>query len=246
MGQDIIVQAQAFVQQVGALQQGEFAIGDLEEGDGDQSGRAHQWLDYVNQHLPAYAGYRGAWLYSYEAFVNAHNLGAIFASPSVHTWIAAYQFNEPSTGHSLWQHSNGTVAKCVFEPWSGIGFCDCSYFNGNLSDLKNRIYGSAPVSPPPTLQQEEEAMNITRDDFTRVAGAYPIALPTAATGVRFFSNAAAHLRVDVRDGSTPTEFDLSFDSAHNVLVPSGVNAIVVHRDETSDTGPNDVSYAINF
>lgn len=246
-GQDITAQAQEYVRQVGSLRQGEFAIMDLEEGSGDQSGRAHTWLNYVNAHLPAYKGYHGAWLYSYVDFVNTHNLGGIFAGTTP-TWIAAYQLSEPSTGHSLWQHSNGTDARCRFEPWpGGAGFLDCSSFNGSLFDLKSRIYDQGGATPPPNpshFSAQEEVVNITRDDFTRLGGSVPIALPTAATAVRFFSNSPAHIRVDTRSDSGVVDVQLTYDSAHNIICP--VNAIVVHRDDPADVGTNDVSYAINY
>lgn len=245
--QDITSQAKAFVDVTGSLKQGEFAIMDLEEGSGDQSGRAATWLNYVNKNLPAYKGYNGAWLYSYMDFVNTHGLSGIFNGTATHTWIAAYQFGEPTIGHSLWQHSNGTAARCNNEPWPGIGFVDCSSFNGNMFDLKSKIYDQGGVNPPPPpahFNAQEEIMNITRDDFTRGGGSFPIALPTAATAVRFFANLSAHIRIDLRDGSVPVEMDLDYNSAHNVLTPT--NALVVHRDETTDTGTGDVSYAINY
>lgn len=243
--QDVTTQAQAFVNQVGSLKQGEFAVMDLEEGNGDQSGRAHTWLNYVNSRLPNYKGYQGAWLYSFEAFIAEHGLSSFFNGPDIHCWIAAYQLNEPAIGHSLWQHSNGTAAKCIFEPWSGIGPCDCSAFSGGMSDLKAKVWNQS--APPPANSgnySQEEVMNITRDDFTRTGGAYPISLPTDATAVRFFSNSPAHIRVDTRSDSGVVDVELGYDSAHNILCP--VNAIVVHRDDPADTGTNDVSYAINY
>ena len=243
--QDVITQAQAFVNQVGSLKQGEFAVMDLEEGSGDQSARAHSWLNYVNSRLTAYKGYHGAWLYSFEDFVNTHGLLSFFNGPDVHCWLAAYQLNEPQIGHSLWQHSNGSAARCIFEPWSGIGNCDCSAFNGTLADLRAKVWDqSAPPGPSGINISQEEVMQITRDDFTRLGGSVPIALPTAATGVRFFSNSPAHIRIDTRSDSGVVDVQLTYDSAHNILCP--VNAIVVHRDDPADTGTNDVSYAINY
>jgi GH25 family lysozyme M1 (1,4-beta-N-acetylmuramidase) len=130
--QDPVQQAQAFVSLVGSLQPGEFAIVDLEEGDGDQSARANAWLKYVDGKL-TYPGYAGAWLYSGESFFKDHGLMPI-ANSARHTWVAAYAQNEPSdVGHTLWQHTEK-------EAWDGIGTCDCSIFNGDLNGLLAKIH----------------------------------------------------------------------------------------------------------
>jgi GH25 family lysozyme M1 (1,4-beta-N-acetylmuramidase) len=130
-GQDAVLQAQAFVGLVDSLQPGEFAVLDLEEGDGDQSARAQAWLDHVDGAL-TYAGYAGAWLYSGQSFFKEHGLMQI-ASSARHTWVAAYVQQEPAdVPHTLWQHSEG-------EAWDGIGTCDCSIFNGDLDGLLAKI-----------------------------------------------------------------------------------------------------------
>jgi len=150
-GQDALAQAQVFVRLVGSLKPGQFAVLDLEEGSGDQSGRANTFLGYCDKHL-TYAGYQGAWLYSGASFAAAQGLGPIFASKR-HTWVAAYPNSypsaEPGLPHSLWQHTNGSIGKCSNQPWPGIGFCDCSQFDGSLDDFLARIHsGSAPAPDP--------------------------------------------------------------------------------------------------
>jgi GH25 family lysozyme M1 (1,4-beta-N-acetylmuramidase) len=138
--QDPVVQAEAFVALVGTLHQGEFAILDLEEGDGDQSARAEAWLTHVDEKL-TYPGYTGAWLYSDAAFFEAHGLMP-FANSKRHTWVAAYGPNPPAVPHVLWQHTSGEV-------WPGIpnrpapapAGCDCSIFNGDVNGLLSRIHG---------------------------------------------------------------------------------------------------------
>src|SRR5262249_58953556 len=91
--QDPVQQAQAFVSLVGSLKPGEFAIVDIEEGDGDQSARANAWLEYVDGKL-TYPGYSGAWLYSGQSFFKEHGLMPI-ANSSRHTWVASYAQNAP-------------------------------------------------------------------------------------------------------------------------------------------------------
>lgn len=125
-GEDVVAQAQAFVQLVGTLEPGEFAVIDLEEGTGDQLARAHAWLEHVDGHL-TYPGYRGAWLYSGAAFFDEHGLMPIARSPR-HTWVAAYSAEPPAVPYTLWQHTDA-------EQWPGIGSCDCSIYKGDLDGL---------------------------------------------------------------------------------------------------------------
>lgn len=149
--QDVLVQAQAFVKLVKKLYPGEFAIMDLEESDhptDDQSGRAKVWLGYVDKHL-TYTGYNGACLYSYEDFVKVHNLLAIFQSKR-HCWLADYNpppepADEP---HSLWQHTDGRIGVCQYEPWPAIGPCDCSQFDGTADELLAKVYTKPKPKPP--------------------------------------------------------------------------------------------------
>lgn len=137
--QDPVLQAQKFVALVGVLRPGEFAVLDLEEGDGDQSARAEAWFEIVDATL-TYPGYAGAWLYSGQAFFKAHGLMAI-ANSSRHTWVAAYAPSAPTdVPHTLWQHTDK-------EAWAGVDTCDCSIFSGDVAGLLAKI--STPVPAPP-------------------------------------------------------------------------------------------------
>ena len=111
---------------------------DLEEGDGDQSARAQAWLHAVDAGL-TYPGYRGAWLYSDQAFFQEHGLMGI-ADSSRHTWVAAYGATPPSVPHTLWQYSDAVA-------WKGIGTCDSSRFAGTLGELE-ALVGAEALSPP--------------------------------------------------------------------------------------------------
>jgi hypothetical protein len=237
--QDAVAQARALVALVGSLSPGEFLIGDLEEGAGNQLSRANAWLAAANK--LTYKGYNGSWIYSGANFAATHGLTSLFNNTNVPTWIAAYGGPEPSLGHSLWQHSNGQIGNCAHEPWPGAGFVDCSSRSGGLNDLLNRIYDAGGATPPPT-EDDMANITITREDFTRQNGSVPITLATGQDNVRFFSNADAILRVDPRDGTDVTTFTVGYSTAH--AITSGANGIVVHRDDPTDTGTNDVSVAI--
>ena len=67
----------------------------------------------------------------------------------------------------------------------------------------------------------------------------PVALPDGATAVRFFSQAAATVTVDLRGGLPQQTLTLGYSLAHQVAIPAGTHAIVVHR---VDAGTNDVSF----
>jgi len=144
-GEDALAQAEAFVRTVGTLERGEFAVLDLEEGAGDQSERAKTWFEHVDAHL-SYPGYAGAWLYSGKAFMDAH-LSEFVAHSSRHLWIADYGV-QPGDRHSLWQHTDGTIAvpDDWHEHWPGIGRCDCSIFSGSLEQLHALTCGQAAAS----------------------------------------------------------------------------------------------------
>jgi hypothetical protein len=137
--EDPLVQAEGFVRTVGTLRRGEFAILDLEEGDGDQSPRAKRWLDYVDAHL-TYPGYHGAWLYSSNSIM-AGQLHEFVTNSHRNIWVAGYGA-KPTVRHVLWQHTDGKIA-CPpdwhAQGWPGIGHCDCSVFEGTLQQLEGVV-----------------------------------------------------------------------------------------------------------
>lgn len=133
-GEDPTAQAEAFVNLVGHLEPGEFAVLDLEEptAPSDQLPRATAWLEYVDKHL-TYPGYKGAWLYSFDAFFGSHGLMPI-ADSKRHTWVASRP-QPPRTPHTLWQNSDAT-------PWPGIPApCDNSVYEGDLAGLRAAVGG---------------------------------------------------------------------------------------------------------
>ena len=186
-GQDAVAQAAAFCSWIGppsAVAPGTVFICDLEEGAGDQSGRANAWLGTVDRFygLDKLPLSQRSWLYSYTSFVTAHNLGGIFASAR-RTWIAAYQNTEPVIGHTLWQSTDGTNGSHITN-WAGCGRVNTSYYPGTLAALASTGWQQQdtpprpPPQPPPSPtapQPEEPAMIRACDKTTAVAfasGAY--------------------------------------------------------------------------
>ena len=160
--QDVPSQAHAFIKWIGPnLNVGEIPMLDLEEGSGNQSGRANQWLGIIDnayrlQSLPLS---QRSWLYSGQNFAVSAGLAPIFHSAR-RTWVAAYQASEAGLlPHTLWQSTNGQTGANRTN-WSGCGFCDTSIYHGSLASL------SALGWHPPTdmsLLLAEEDMQIPND-----------------------------------------------------------------------------------
>lgn len=149
--QDPAVQAAQFCKWVGpktAVAPGTVFILDLEEGDGNQAGRANTWLTHVDQFygLDKKPLNERSWLYSYTTYVTVHGLGAIFASTR-HTWIAAYQNSPPVIGHTLWQSTDGQNGSNITN-WPGCGRCDTSIHNGTLATLSVDAWPGVVDTPP--------------------------------------------------------------------------------------------------
>ena len=128
-GQDVAAQAHAYRGIVGKLAPHEVPVLDLEEGTGSQAARAAEWLALTGMALG-----KRPWLYSGEAFAQAHGLAPIFNGPDVHTWVAAYRSQEPALGHTLWQSTNGVTGANITD-WPGAGRCDTSIYHGTLDGL---------------------------------------------------------------------------------------------------------------
>jgi hypothetical protein len=145
--EDPIVQARALHSITGPLLPGEIPVCDLEEGDGDQSNRAAQWLQAADnaygldsRPLPA-----RSWLYSYSNFVTTHGLSQLFQSPR-RTWIAAYSSIEPMIGHTLWQCTDGKFGPHITD-WPGAGKVDTNLYHGTLDELAAIIAPPKPAGP---------------------------------------------------------------------------------------------------
>jgi GH25 family lysozyme M1 (1,4-beta-N-acetylmuramidase) len=134
--QDAATQAHTFVRLLGTLRQHEIPILDLEEGSGNQAGRAAAWFEVVDEAfgLTCLPLNKRSWLYSGEAFAQSSGLGPVFASAR-HTWVAAYRNTEPTIGHTLWQSTNGRVGAHAGTNWPGCGPCDTNVYHNTLAQL---------------------------------------------------------------------------------------------------------------
>jgi hypothetical protein len=148
-GVDAGQQGRQLAQTVGALQPGEAVVCDLEEGDGDQSGRLKAYLDQLGGVDIDYSG---------EAFARAHlkGVGLLF-------WIAAYRGTEPTDRHFLWQNTDHQVFPGVSSP------CDSSIFHGTVADLKALL---APHGAGAHAQAASDPKPVVKDSPSRHA--YPL------------------------------------------------------------------------
>ena len=138
--QDAATQAHTFVKLVGKLAPHEVPILDLEEGSGDQSGRAAAWFGVVDEAfgLSTLPLSRRSWLYSGQSFAVAAGLAPVFRSAR-RTWVAAYRDTDAGLlPHSLWQSTNGVVGANRVS-WPGCGHCDTNQYNGTLAQLAEAI-----------------------------------------------------------------------------------------------------------
>ena len=135
--QDAAAQAHKFVQMVGHLAPHEVPILDLEEGMGNQSGRAAAWFSVVDETLglATLPLSKRSWLYSGQSFAVDAGLAPIFRSAR-RTWVAAYRDSDAGLlPHSLWQSTNGVVGAHHEVSWPGAGHCDTNQYNGTLAQL---------------------------------------------------------------------------------------------------------------
>jgi GH25 family lysozyme M1 (1,4-beta-N-acetylmuramidase) len=139
---DAATQAREFCTTVGRLRANEFLVLDLEEGSGDQTGRAEQWFAIVD----AYGGHLAS-LYSGESFMQTRLSGAGYWHGRPR-WVAAYRSSEPVIPHEYWQHTN--MAR-----FAGLaGPVDGSVFHGTAQQFAALVRGgpaAAPTPPPSAL-----------------------------------------------------------------------------------------------
>lgn len=141
--QDAASQAHAFTGWIGPhLNPGEIPILDLEEGAGDQSGRANEWLGIIDAAygLTSRPLSQRSWLYSGQDFAISAGLAPVFRSAR-RTWVAAYRSSEAGLlPHTLWQSTNGQAGANITD-WPGCGRCDTSVYRGTLAQLAATVRG---------------------------------------------------------------------------------------------------------
>jgi hypothetical protein len=147
--QDATAQATQFCNWVGprsAIAPGTVFICDLEEGSGNQAGRADAWLTHVDAFygLDTQPLNVRSWLYSGQNFAVATGLTPIFNSAR-RTWVAAYQSSELGLlPHTLWQSTDG-IKGANITTWAGCGRVDTSIYHGALPDLAALGWSAPPV-----------------------------------------------------------------------------------------------------
>ena len=153
---------------------------DLEEGGGNQSGRANTWFGYVDNFygLDKLPLNMRSWLYSGDNFARTRGLSPIFNSAS-HTWVAAYQRSEAGLlPHTLWQSTNGQVGANITN-WSGAGKCDTSIAHHSVNELaamgwKGGVINS--TNPPEFHGEYVSAGMLSLHDLAGKLGHYPSTL----------------------------------------------------------------------
>jgi hypothetical protein len=161
--QDVTSQARAFIDWIGPhLNEGEIPILDLEEGSGNQEGRANEWFGIIDKeyHLTSLPLSQRSWLYSGEDFAISAGLSPIFRSQR-RTWVAAYQASSAGLlPHTLWQSTDGKVGSNRTD-WSGCGYIDTSVYSGTLASLSALGWHPTVVQSSPLPEDEE--MQIQND-----------------------------------------------------------------------------------
>jgi hypothetical protein len=259
-GQDATSQANAFCNWVGplsALFPGSIPILDLEEGSGDQSGRANTWFNIVDHAygLDKLSLNQRSWLYSGDNFARSQGLTPIFNSAR-HTWVAAYGSSESGLlPHTLWQSTDGQSQFPTNRfNWSGCGFVDTSIYHGDLPTLASMAYRlQDPVqNPQPPAQsqviEEEQSMLKATEKTTVVSfgnGAY--------SWISFFSDPSVegkptqHIRVAPWSADNGGAFagivqDVAIDQTDEkvtVQLPAHTAGISIQRTGTQATSPDD-------
>ncbi|MDP8960829.1 MAG: peptidoglycan-binding protein [Actinomycetota bacterium] len=148
-GPDAIDEADHFIRTVGAVPPGELVVLDLEEGSGDISRWALQFLGHVEK-----AHGRRPILYGYPAFLQVSALDPHCALCPL--WVAHYNVQQPSVpppwrSAVLWQQSKTGQVPGV------AGDCDV---NIALADVPVECFGGAVEipQPPPSLPEEDDML----------------------------------------------------------------------------------------
>jgi hypothetical protein len=204
---------------------------DDEEGQGNQSTRAMQFL--AAAHGVLHDSGADAGVYSGASFWVAHLTGL----PSgVKRWVAAYSPNNPRLpGQNLWQFTDAHRVPGV------SGAADASIFRGTLDDWK-RLFGFTSPSTTRLLEANMEYLNPGEKKF-----------------ISWDKNAAT-IRVgsDSQDGSTipghivwftaddaNTAITVTSNNVSETAIPGGRGAIV-HRDDAPDSPTAGHSFGVTI
>jgi hypothetical protein len=156
--QDPLSQARAFIGWIGPrLNEGEIPILDLEEGAGNQSGRASRWFGVIDAAygLTSLPLSQRSWLYSGQDFAVSAGLAPVFRSAR-RTWVAAYRSSPAGLlPHTLWQSTNGQVGANRTN-WRGCGLVDTSIYQGTVASLSDLGWHPPAGKSAPPVEKEED------------------------------------------------------------------------------------------
>lgn len=213
----------------GGVQFGDTFWVDDEEGLGNQSTRAMQFLAAAHNIIGDHTGDEG--VYSGAAFWVAHLTGV---PKGEKRWVAAYTSNPKLPGQNLWQFTDAHHVPGV------SGAADASIFNGTLGDWK-RLFGFTTPSTTRLLEANMEYLAPGEKKF--------FSWDDAAKSIRIGS--------DLQDGTEipghiawfsadpNTDFTVIQDNVTEITIPGGRGA-VVHRDDTSDSPTAGHSFGVTF
>jgi cell wall-associated NlpC family hydrolase len=149
--------------------------------------------------------------------------GDVLLQPHHHT--AMYVGNGKLAQASI--DENGNIAGGESGDPSGRETVVCPYYNFPWSCVLR-------YHVPLTILEDSMLLNKGQGAIT------PIALPNGTKVVRFYSDQAAKLAVDTRDGKPMTKLNLKKAKAPVVAVPHDIHAFIAQR---LDDGANDISVA---
>jgi hypothetical protein len=166
-------------------------------------------------------------------YTSASNAAALIATLREHG-IARSQYRLWSAHYGHGKHICGP-GQCQYPQADGTQWTDSAPGNGG-SKIDESLLAAGFFGATPTRKHREDPMLLDP------GGTTPVAFPDGAKGLRFASNLNAELRVDFYGHAPTTDFTVNYGSAHQVPIPDGCHAAIVHRD---DTGSQPVSVVVS-
>jgi hypothetical protein len=168
-------------------------------------------------------------------YTSASNLAALIETLRQHG-IARSQVRCWSAHYTHHAHICGP-GQCEYPQADGTQWTDQAPGNhGSKIDESLLAAGFFGAAPRPARKHREDPMLLDPGGVT------PVAFPDGAKGLRFASNLNAKLRVDFYGHAPTVDFAINYGAAHQVPIPDGCHAAIVHRD---DAGSQPVSVVVS-